>query len=99
MFGPDLGDGPVVLAAFPAGIGHEEFFGLFFAGDGDFFGVDDDHEVPGIEVRGEDGFVFTAQGIGNLHGQTAEDGPVGINDMPLALIHVNFRQMRFHPKS
>ena len=65
----------------------------------DFLGVDDDDKIAGIEVRRIDGFVLPAQNIGDLRGQTAQDGAVGINHVPLALVQIHFRQMRFHLKS
>jgi hypothetical protein len=45
-----------------------------------------------------DGLVFSAQDVSHLHGQTAQDRAIGINNMPLALIQIYFRQMRFHFK-
>ncbi len=64
----------------------------------DLFGVDDDDKVTGVEVRGIDGLVFAAKNIGNLHSQTSEHGAIGINHVPLALVQIHFRQMRFHLK-
>ena len=55
-------------------------------------------KITGIKVGGVDGLVFSAQDISDLHGQTAQDRTVGIDDVPLALIQINFRQMRFHFK-
>ena len=39
---------------------------------------------------------LAAQNIGNLHSQTAKNGTVSIDDVPLALVQIHFRQMRFH---
>jgi hypothetical protein len=50
-------------------------------------------------VRGVDRLVFTAQNVGYLHGQSAKHGAIGINNMPLALVQIYFRQMRFHLNS
>ena len=99
MLGAKLCDGGVFFAAFPAGIGHVFLGGLLLAGDADFLGVDDDDKVAGVEVRRIDGLVFPAQNVSHLHGQPAKHGAVGINDMPLALVQIHFRQMRFHLKS
>ncbi len=79
-------DGRVFFAALPAGIGHVLLGGLLFAGDADFFRVDDDDKIAGIEVRRVDRLVFAAQNVGNLRGQTAQHRAVGINQMPLALV-------------
>ena len=62
----------------------------------DFFGVDDDDKVAGIEVRRVHGLVFAAQNVGDLHGQPAEHGAIGINHVPLPLVQIYFRQMCFH---
>ena len=91
-----LRDGGVFLAALPAGIAHVFLGRLLLAGDADLLGVDDDDEVAGIEVRRIDRLVFAAQNVGDLHGQAAQHGAVGINDMPLALVQIHFRQIRFH---
>jgi hypothetical protein len=48
---------------------------------------------------GKDSFVFAAQDVGHLNGQAAENRAVGIDDVPLALVQIHFRQMRFHFKS
>ena len=64
----------------------------------DLFGVDDDDKIAGVEVRGVNRLVFAAQNVGNLHGQPAQHGAIGVNHMPLALIQIYFRQMRFHLK-
>ena len=99
LLGANLLDGPVSLAAFPAGIAHELLLGLLLAGEEDLLGVDDDDEVAGIQVRRIDGFVLPAQDIGDLRRQAAQDGAIGVNHVPLALVQIDFRQMRFHLKS
>ena len=99
LLGADLRDGGVFLAAFPAGIGHELLVRFFFAGDTDFFRVDDNDEIAGVEMRRINGFVFATQYVGNLRGQTTEHRAIGINDVPLALVQIHFRQIRFHFKT
>ena len=99
LFGADLLDGPIMLAAFPAGIAHELLLGLLLAREDDFLGVDDDDKIAGIKVRGIDGLVFPAQNIGSLRRQTAQNGAVGVDHVPFALVQIHFRQMRFHLKS
>jgi hypothetical protein len=98
VLGADLFDGLVFFAALPAGIAHVFLGGFLLAGDLDLFGIDDDDEVTGVEVRGIDGFVFAAQNVGNLHSQSSEHGAIGVNHVPLALVQIYFRQMRFHLK-
>ncbi len=92
-------DGGVLFDAIPAGIAHIFLGGLLFAGHAHLFSIDDDNDkITGVKVRRVDGLVFSAQDIRDLHGQTAQDRAIGINHMPLALIQINFRQMRFHFK-
>lgn len=92
----NLGDGPVLLATLPAGVGHVHLVGLLFAGQADLFRVDDHDEIAGVEVRGVDWRVPAAEKIGDLDSETTQDRAVGIDDMPLALIQIHFRQIRFH---
>jgi hypothetical protein len=55
------------------------------AGQRDLAGVDDDDEVTGVDVRGEDRLVLAAEQGGGLRGQPAEDDVVGVDDEPLTL--------------
>ena len=86
LLGPDLGDGAIFFAAFPAGIGHEFFVEFFGAGEANLFGVDHDDEITRIQVGGENRFVLAAQDVRHLDSETAQDRAVGINNVPLALI-------------
>jgi hypothetical protein len=52
----------------------------------------------GVKVGRINGFVLAAQDVGYSDGQSAENRAIGINYMPLALVQVHFRQMRFHFK-
>ena len=52
-------------------------------------GVDDDHEIAGVEVGGEAGFVFAAQHLGNLAGQAAESLILSVHQEPLAVEGIN----------
>ena len=45
-------------------------------------GVDDDHVVAGVDVGGEDRLVLAPQHPGDLGGQAAEDGAVGVDLEP-----------------
>jgi len=58
---------------------------FFFAADGDLGGVEDNDEVAGINVRSEDGFVFSAKEVGGLDGDAAERLTSGVDDPPVAL--------------
>jgi hypothetical protein len=94
--GPHLGDGSVFFATFPAGIGHELLVRLLLAGDKHLLGIDNDDKIAGIQVGGIDRLVLSTKDVGDLGGKAAQDGAVGINHMPFALVQIYFRQMRFH---
>ena len=79
-----------------AGEAHVGFGGFLFAADGDFGCVEDDHEVACVDMRGEDGFVFTAEEIGGLNGNAAEWLAGGVNHPPLAVDLLGFGRIGFH---
>src|SRR5438477_11081698 len=58
---PDLCDRPEPLSTLPPGIAHELLVSLFFAGESDFFGIDDYPEIPGVEGGGKNRFARAAQ--------------------------------------
>ena len=86
------------MAADEAGKTHEALLLFLFAGESDFFGIDHDDEIAGIDVRREDGFFFAAQKIRRLDRDAAEDLILGVNDPPLAWNFVGFSGKSFHPE-
>ena len=86
------------FAALPAGIGHELLRCLLLAGHNDLLGIDNDYEIAGVHVRRINGLVLSAQNIGDLRSEAAQDRAVGVNHVPLALIQVYFGQMCLHLK-
>src|SRR5690242_3816863 len=54
-------------------------------GHGDLFGVDHDHEVAGVDMRGVLRFRLAPKRVGDLGRQTAEGFALGVNDVPAAL--------------
>jgi hypothetical protein len=92
----NLFHGPILFAASPAGVRHVLLVGFLLAGDAHLFGVHDHHEIAGVQVGGKDRFVLAAQNVGNLNRQAAQHRAVGVNDVPLALVEIHFRQIRFH---
>jgi hypothetical protein len=50
------------------------------AGQRDLLGVDDDDEVAGVDVRGEDRLVLAAEERRGLRGEPTEDDVVGVDD-------------------
>lgn len=73
------------LAAGEAGVvpvGFDVFFGT---GEDDFFGIDDDNEVTGVEVWRVVRLIFATQRVSNLAGEAAENLVVGVSDVPSAL--------------
>ena len=59
----------------------ELLFGLA-CGEDDLRGVDDDHVITGVEIRGVRGLVLAPKDVGDFGGEAAEDEAVGVDDMP-----------------
>src|SRR4030095_14133848 len=64
---------------------HISLLNFLLAGEADFAGVDHDDEIASINVRGKNGFLFSAEKIGNLDGDTAERLVSGIDEPPATL--------------
>src|SRR5439155_10336052 len=58
MFGADLRDRSIFLAAFPAGIGHELLVGFFLTSDDHFRGIDNHDEIARVKVRRKHRLVY-----------------------------------------
>src|SRR3954452_1802763 len=54
------------------------------AGDADLLGVHDDHEVAGVDVRGELRLPLAAERVGDLRREPAERLALGVDEIPLA---------------
>src|SRR5688572_16953943 len=63
----NLGDRTISLAAFPAGIAHEIFVSLFFAGQTNLFGINNDNKIPSVPKWCKNGLVLPAQDISDLN--------------------------------
>jgi len=59
-------------------------------------GIDDDDEISGIDVGGEDRLVFTTEEAGDLHCDTPEGAACRINHIPATLDFFGFCRKRFH---
>jgi hypothetical protein len=68
-------------------------------GHDDLVGVDDDHVVARVDVRGEHGLVLAAQHASDLGAETAEDHALGVDDVPSALDLTGLRAVRTHLES
>ena len=51
-------------------------------GEHDLGGIDDDHVVTGVDVRGEDRLVLATEDPGDLGGEAAEHHAIGVDDVP-----------------
>ena len=96
VLGPQVFDRSAFLAAPPAGVGGVNLLFIFVSGQSDFLSVHDDNKVSGVQVRRKNGFVFSAQNVGDFGGQAAENEAFGVNNVPSPFLNVNFRQMCFH---
>ena len=96
MLGAHLLDGAALLATSPTGVTHVLPLKLFVAGEFDLLGVDHDDEITRVKVRGVNRLVFTTDNVSDLNGEAAQDGSIGVDDVPFALVQIYFRQIRFH---
>ena len=67
-----------------AGVPVDDLLLGLVGGEHDLVGVDHDHVVAGVEVRGEHRLVLAAQDAGDLGGEAAEHEALGVDDVPLA---------------
>ena len=72
-----------VDAARVAGVTVVNLVGGLVARDTELFGIDDDDEVTGIDVRRVDGFVLAAQTEGDFTGHPSENLVGRVNHKPL----------------
>ena len=84
-------EGTLVNAAGETGMAVVFFVFEFGTGYAQFVGIDDDNVITGINVRGVFGFVFAAQAVCDLGGNSAQDFVFGIDYKPFALHLVRFR--------
>src|SRR6478609_7963426 len=75
---------------------HITFLFFFFSGEPDFFRVDNDDKISGVDMWGENRFSFPAQQVGSRHRDAAEHLVLGVNDPPLARHFGGFGGKRFH---
>src|SRR3546814_3905908 len=68
-----------------AGVPVELLVGELLAGQLHLLGVDDDHVVAAVHVRGEARLVLAAQDLGDLGSQAAKDNTVSIDQNPFLL--------------
>src|SRR5438445_4567366 len=72
------------MATDVTGKAHESFLLFLFAGDAHFFGINHDHEIAGIDVRGEESFFLSPQKIRGLDRDTAKHLIFRVDDPPFA---------------
>src|SRR5438105_8437313 len=84
------------MAANVSGKAHECFLLLFFASDAHLVGINHDHEITGIDVWSEDGFLLSAQKIRGLDGNTAKHLIFRVDDPPFAWHFRGFSSERVH---
>src|SRR6266705_4394867 len=84
------------MPAHVAGKTHEGLLLFLFAGDTDLLGVDDDHEVTGIDMRRENRLLFAAQKFRRLHRDAAEHLIFSVDQPPFAVDFICFGGKRLH---
>src|SRR5215471_4257407 len=75
---------------------HITFLFILFSREPDFFSVDDNDKISGVDVWGKNRFFFPAQQVGGLHRDAAEHLVLSVNDPPLAWRFVSFGGKRLH---
>ncbi len=60
-----------------------DLVGHLAPGELHLLGIDDDHVIAAIDVRGEAGLVLAAQDIGDDRGDTTDDETVGVDNVPV----------------
>lgn len=96
VFGAHHVSGLFFAAAGKAGVVLVDFFGVFIAGQDDFFRIDDDDVVAAVEMRGVGRFVAAAQHVSDLDGQASEHLPGGVDHVPIAGDFVFFGEEGLH---
>ena len=85
-----------LLATDPAGEPGVNLGGFLGAGQDALIGIDDDDEIPGINVAGENRLVLAAEQACCLYGDLTEDLALGVDHIPLALDFVRLGGKRLH---
>src|SRR4051794_35674563 len=80
-----LARGDLFNAAGETGVLVIDFVIELAAGEADLAGVDDDHMVAAVDMRGEARLVLAAEDIGDDRRKAADDQPFGVDQMPFLL--------------
>ena len=83
--GLEMLEGFGLHAAGTAGVAPVDLLRGLVAADADLVGIDDHHEITGVEVGREGGLVLAAQHLGHFAGETAEGLIRGVDQIPLAI--------------
>lgn len=85
-----------LLATDIAGEAGVDFGSFLGAGQDNLVRIDDDDEVTGINVGGENGLVLAAEEARGLNSDLAEDLALGVDHIPLALDFMRLGGKRLH---
>ena len=85
-----------LVPAHVTGKTHIAFLLFFLPGEPDFFRVNDNHKISGVDVRRENGLFFPTQQIGSLHCNASQYLVLGVDDPPVARDFGGFLGKRFH---
>src|SRR5580700_3959618 len=69
---------------------HVLFLRLFLTGQSHLFSIDDDHEIPSINMWRKYWLLLSSQQIGNLDGHPAQGLVAGVYDVPLPVNITSF---------
>jgi uncharacterized protein YkwD len=80
------------------GEAHEALLFFLLAGHANLAGVNDDNEIAGIDVRGENSLLFSAQKVCRFDRDATEHLIFGIDQPPFAVNFVSFSGKRLHQR-
>ena len=73
-----------------AGETHVLLLRLFLTGQPYLFSINDDYEIPSVDVWRKYWFCFATQQIGHLDGHPPQGLVIGVNDVPLSFYITRF---------
>jgi len=79
-----------LLIADVAGLGGVNLLGFLFAAEADFGGVQNDHEITSVNVRGESRLGLAAQEVGGGDGDISKNLVLGVDDPPCGVLLLGF---------
>src|SRR6266540_632953 len=84
------------VSADVTGKAHITFLFILLSSEPDFFRIDNNDKISGVDMRGENRFSLPAQQVGSLYRDAPENLVLRVNDPPLTRHFDGFGGKRFH---